>query len=591
MTGPMNSCVAGIDVGSTLTKVVVRDGAKVGSAIGRTGGDYVASSARLLLQALESLGLDRDQLAYVVATGYGRRGLPFADRQLTEIACHARGVTALFPAARTIIDIGGQDAKGIKVNSRGTVLKFSMNDKCAAGTGRFIEVVASTLGLTLDELHAQSLGATSAATLSNMCTLFAEQELTQLLADGTPLPDVIAGLHQALASRVYRMVRGLGIESEIIFTGGCARNRALVRALESCLGQPLLMPADPELTGALGAALVAADCMVASAPTDAARRLKEYVEEHPEARQGTRGVFLAPGKAREVIIQGRFSVRTSAPLLSPRAGLDAGALFIKAVVVHDGFVSYSVRRGSGKDYAAAAEAALAQALEGADVTEAALESIAVTGRGAPRLRFEHRLDELSCLASGMHAVFPDVEQAIDIGGHGSRVVSIDAAGRLRDFVAPGQCAAGGARVLETMAHLLGLELDDLGQISLRSTSPATYSTGCPVFAESAAITLMTRGTSTEDLLAGLHEALAARVMSLARTNLRNGVRALAGGGAKDRGLVERLRGHCPQLLVPSEPMVIPALGAALRTAQPASGPSKASGCCIANRLVGICMRR
>lgn len=575
MTGTVSDrCVAGIDVGSTLTKVVVYKGATLVSAIGRTGSDYIAASVGLLFQAMDSAGLALEQLAFVVATGYGRRGLPFADHQQTEIACHARGVTALFPGARTIIEIGGQDAKGIKVSPTGKVLKFVMNDKCAAGTGRFIEVVASTLGLSLDELQAQSLGATEAVTLASKCTLFAEQELAQSLADGQPLANVIAGLHKALASRVYRMVRGLGIEDEIIFTGGCARNRALVRALEECLRQPLLMPEDPELTGAFGAALLAAEHATKGEPTAAPERLAAYGWRSAGAANN-KALFVPSAKSRDPVTEGTFVLHEGATKTDgPRAGVDAGALFTKAVVVHGGRVSFAVIRSSGNNYASVAKAALDRALHCAGLPAAALEAIVATGRGAGRLPYQDKLDDLACLASGMYALFPEAEQAIDIGGHGTRVVRLDGSGGLRDFVAPGKCAAGGARVLETMAHLLGHKLGELGDIAQHSNSPAPFSAGCPVFAETEAISLRTRGTSVEDLLAGLHESLASRVMVLARTNLREGVRAIAGGGAKDGGLVERLRPHCQKLLVPPEPMIILALGAALGTVRDevAAGP-------------------
>ena len=565
-TSTSDACVAGIDVGSTLTKVVVRKGDKLSSGVCRTEGDYAAASARLLFRVLERAGLVADRLAYVVATGYGRRGLPFADKQFTEIACHARGVTSLFPAARTIIDIGGQDAKGIKVSPAGKVLRFTMNDKCAAGTGRFIEVVASTLGLSLDELQVQSLGATTPVTLSSMCTLFAEQELAQSLADGTPLADVVAGLHVALASRVYRMVRGLGIEPEIIFTGGCARNRALVGALEELLGRSTTVPADPELTGALGAALLAAEHAAKGEPTAAAEALRAYASAE-SGSEAESTLFLAPAKSLDVAREGSFALGEGAAVAQgPRAGVDAGALFIKAAIVHDRRVSFAVLRSSGNDFASVARAALARALSCADLPESALERIVATGRGAGRLPYEQELDEMACLGLGMHAMFAEAEQAIDIGGHGTRVVRLDGSGGVKDFVAPGLCAAGGARILETMAHLLGLKLNELGDIALQSRSPAPFSMGCPVFAETEAISLKTRGTSVEDLLAGLHDAIASRVMALAHSNLREGVRALAGGGAMDRGLVERLRCQCPSLLVPPEPMVIPALGAALRVA-------------------------
>lgn len=248
--------VAGIDIGSTMTKVVILDGEKMlASVIGPTGPEHRHLAHEVMTDALRLAGIAFDALSYVVATGYGRINVPFADKQITEITCHARGVADLFPTARTIIDIGGQDAKAIKLE-KGMVGNFVMNDKCAAGTGRFLEVIASALDLTLADLGDLSVKASEKVKISNMCTIFAEQEVRAALADGTPVANILYGLHDAIAGRVLNLAGRIGVESDVVFTGGVAKNIGMVQAIESRLGYPVLIAPEPLLTGALGAALM-----------------------------------------------------------------------------------------------------------------------------------------------------------------------------------------------------------------------------------------------------------------------------------------------------------------------------------------------
>ena len=197
----------------------------------------------------------RDDLTYIVATGYGRINVTFADKQITEISCHAKGVWHFFPEAKTVIDIGGQDCKGIKIRN-GRAGDFVMNDKCAAGTGRFIEVTAAGLEVALDELGELSAMSTSPAHISNICTVYAAQEVVERLAEGVPKADVVAGIHVAAANRIYTLLQRLHIKREVVVTGGGAKNMGLVRALENRLGHPVLVPPEPVITGAIGAALL-----------------------------------------------------------------------------------------------------------------------------------------------------------------------------------------------------------------------------------------------------------------------------------------------------------------------------------------------
>jgi predicted CoA-substrate-specific enzyme activase len=249
---------AGVDIGSTMTKVVIMNGEILASVIGPTGPEHRKLANRVMEEALAKAKLSFDAITYVVATGYGRINVPFADKQITEISCHARGVSYLLPGVKTVIDIGGQDSKAIKLQD-GRAVDFVMNDKCAAGTGRFLEVTAEGLGVKLEDMGKLSLKAKTRVEIGSTCTVFAAQEMVSKLSEGVPLPDIIAGLHEAIASRIYGMARRLKIEREVALTGGGAKNIGLVKALEAKLGYPVLLPPEPLLTGAIGAALLGKD--------------------------------------------------------------------------------------------------------------------------------------------------------------------------------------------------------------------------------------------------------------------------------------------------------------------------------------------
>ena len=247
----------GIDLGSTMTKVVIIDGdEKIRARVeSHTGAEHRRLANRVMEEALKQADLPFAEIDYVVATGYGRINVPFADRQITELTCHARGVFSLFPSVKTALDIGGQDAKGLKIKE-GKLIDFVMNDKCAAGTGRFLEVIAKALGLKLEDLGDISLKSQNQASISNTCTIFAQQEVVAHLSEGIPLEDIVAGLHEAIASRAVGMLRRLKIEPDVVFTGGVAKNSGVVKAVRENLGGEVLVPEDPLVSGALGAALL-----------------------------------------------------------------------------------------------------------------------------------------------------------------------------------------------------------------------------------------------------------------------------------------------------------------------------------------------
>jgi predicted CoA-substrate-specific enzyme activase len=249
---------AGIDVGSLSTDaVVMRDGEILASSIINTGAAAKVAAERAFKLALSKAGLQVSDVEACVATGYGRMSVSFASSQVTEITCHGRGAAWLSPGVRTVIDIGGQDSKAIRIDARGNVVDFLMNDKCAAGTGRFLEVMADRLELELDALGREDQRAVGAAKISSMCTVFAESEVVSLIAQDVSRPEIIRGLHRSIAERVAGLANRLGLKPEVMMTGGVAKNPGVVRAFSEKLGVGIILPPEPQIVGAMGAALIA----------------------------------------------------------------------------------------------------------------------------------------------------------------------------------------------------------------------------------------------------------------------------------------------------------------------------------------------
>lgn len=254
-----NMYVLGIDSGSTSTNAVLLDDKKNirAFAVVRTGAKSNDSADRILEEVLQKVGIAKEDLSCICSTGYGRVSIPFADTNVTEISCHGKGAQFLNPAVRTILDIGGQDSKAIKLNEVGEVVDFVMNDKCAAGTGRFLEMMARTLEISIDELGPISLGWKEDIDISSMCSVFAESEVISLIAQNKETADIAHGLHKAIAGKSISLLKRVGIESAIMMTGGVAKNVGVVKTLEERLGEKLFIYEEPEIIGALGAALFA----------------------------------------------------------------------------------------------------------------------------------------------------------------------------------------------------------------------------------------------------------------------------------------------------------------------------------------------
>ncbi|HUS81137.1 MAG TPA: acyl-CoA dehydratase activase [Armatimonadota bacterium] len=258
---------AGVDVGSLAAKAAILDSevaVVVGGACVPTGSDPAASGSRALQEALAEADVSGEEIAAVVATGYGREILPGAHWRVTEISCAARGAHLLDPQVRTVIDIGGQDSKAIRVDADGFPADFALNDRCAAGTGRFLEVMSEALGVGVDELDDLALEAERPAIITRTCTVFAESEVVGLTARGVAPAEIAAGLCRATAARVAQLAGTLGVEPRVMLIGGVALNRAIGRYLSEALSVELAVPDGPQFVVATGAALIAAERQLAS---------------------------------------------------------------------------------------------------------------------------------------------------------------------------------------------------------------------------------------------------------------------------------------------------------------------------------------
>ena len=250
---------AGIDVGSLSTETVILNENRdiLSYRIIFTGANSRNACNTSFEEALDLAKVSREDIAYVLSTGYGRERVDFADDQVTEITCHSRGLNFLHPQTRRIIDIGGQDSKAIAINGQGKVMNFVMNDKCAAGTGRFLEVMARALEIELEDMGKISLESEEGVSISSMCTVFAESEVVSLIADGKQVKDIVHGISLSISGRVLGMLDRIGGKGEIAMSGGVAKNIGVVRAIEDKLGVSIYIPKEPQIIGALGAALIA----------------------------------------------------------------------------------------------------------------------------------------------------------------------------------------------------------------------------------------------------------------------------------------------------------------------------------------------
>lgn len=252
--------VAGCDIGSLTAKAVIMENGKILSNAVMRAKTRPADSANQVMQiALDNAGLTMDDIGYVVGTGYGREHIPFVDQVESEISCHAKSAWRLMPSVRMVIDIGGQDAKATRMDDNGNVVRYIYNDKCASGTGRFLEVMAEALEIPLAEMGAIGATSTNKLRISNQCVIFAETEVVSLINEGKDIPDIVNALHHAMAKRVAALAKSIEVKEDVVMTGGVAKNSGVFSALSESLNVNMkaINGMDPQLMGAMGAALFA----------------------------------------------------------------------------------------------------------------------------------------------------------------------------------------------------------------------------------------------------------------------------------------------------------------------------------------------
>ena len=254
---------AGCDIGSLTTKAVILNHNKViGYAITKSTFDPVIGANEVMEKVFKSTGVDRKDISYCVGTGYGRERIQFANSVASELTCHAKGAHWLIPSVRTVIDVGGQDCKAMRLDTEGDLEKFMTNDKCASGTGRFLEVMAKLLGVELEELGKISAQAREPISLPAVCTAWSQAEVIVKLNMKVPKADIAAGINNAMAERISMLTRSVGIEKDICMTGGVAKNVGVLKALEEHLSMPIRrLRVDPQIVGAIGAAVIAKEKM------------------------------------------------------------------------------------------------------------------------------------------------------------------------------------------------------------------------------------------------------------------------------------------------------------------------------------------
>jgi (R)-2-hydroxyacyl-CoA dehydratese activating ATPase len=256
-----DAITAGVDIGSTASKsLVMLNGNILASVIGPSSANPARTAGEVFRESCERAGIREKDVAYIIGTGYGRSRVTFANDNVSEISCHAAGAYSVMPEVRTIIDIGGQDCKAISLDNGGDLKNFAMNDKCAAGTGRFLDVMSRVLEVDISEMGALDGESQRPASISNVCSVFAESEVINLINEGASVPDIIRGLHDSLTNRVSVLVNRVGLNAELVVTGGVAKNKGVIRALSEKLGieiKSLESRIDPQIIGALGAAVVA----------------------------------------------------------------------------------------------------------------------------------------------------------------------------------------------------------------------------------------------------------------------------------------------------------------------------------------------
>jgi bzd-type benzoyl-CoA reductase Q subunit len=525
----------GIDVGARNVKVViVNDGTIVAKSMVPTGFDPAVSASDALRKAIEQAGLAESDIKQIIATGVNAEMTSHATGKVSMVRAMAKAGTHLFPNARTVIDVGAEDARAVKCDEKGNIADFVANDRCAAGAGAFIESMTRALELNLAEMGSLSLKSEKAIPMNAQCVIFGESEVVTLIHQKTPKADIARAVYDAMSDRISSMVRRLGINPDIVLIGGVAKDVGLVSSLKSKLGIDLFIPDEPEFASALGAALSSAlehiEDRVISLPKvelgdgDNGKGVKKEYWRWPEYRKTVEG--MDPKKARII-----------------SAGIDVGSVGSKAAVMLDGEIYTWATMRTGSNSPESATKILNWALEGTGLTEKDIHYIVGTGYGRVNVPMAKKaITEIACHGRGASYIWgPTVKTVLDVGGQDIKAIRIDEKGKITSFLMNDKCAAGTGRGMEVIADLLSVPIQEVGAHSLKvEKDPPPVSSTCVVFAKSEAVSLLRKGWTKEMVLASYCNAMSQRMHELLNKVGIEPNFVITGGQSKNIGIVKRI---------------------------------------------------
>jgi len=540
---------AGIDVGSKNVHITIIKDGKIIIKEKTPAGIYKKESAEELFNSmLGKAGIQRKDLKRIIATGNRGENVSFAHGYIPDIAADAYCIHRLFPSVRTIIDIGAEGIRIIKIDEKGLILDFAVNEKCAAGTGIFVEAMARALEITLSEMSQISLRSTSDIHINAQCAVFGESEVVSLIHQKIPKADIARAVHNAIARRVASIARSVGLENEILMVGGGAKNRGLLDSLKREINMEIKVPNDPGFIGSTGAAYAAEDGVPAkeikavtfktlsnlkSKETEPVFANGETKTEHNKAKDFWRwpeSKWLNPDIDWE---KGKYIT----------AGVDVGSVSTQAAIMVDGelFAFSNTRTGSSSPDSA--EKAISLALADSDLTMEQIHYCVATGYGRVNVPIaQQAISEIACIARGANFFYgPAVRTIIDIGGQDCKVIRVDERGKVAKFIMNDKCAAGTGRGMEIFADLLRVPIWEIGPRSFQiKKRPEPIDSTCVLFAKSEVLALLEAGVPENEVIAAYCMAVAHRIVSLVnRLGLEKEV-CISGGIAKNEGIWKRI---------------------------------------------------
>jgi len=541
---------AGIDVGSKNVHITFIKGSKIILKDKASVGVYKAKATEALFEdMLKKAGIQRKDVKRAIATGNWGKNISFVNGYVPDMSADAYGIHRLVPQARTVIDIGAEGVRIIKIDSEGIILDFAINEKCAAGTGTFVDAMARALEITVSDMAKISLQSTGDISMNAQCAVFGESEAVSLIHQKIPKPDIARAVHNAIARRVGSLAQSIGLEKEVVMVGGGANNIGLIDSLKRVINMEIKVPADPGFIGSIGAAYAAE----AGVP---AKEIKS-ADRGTIPAEATRPVFInrktEPMVDKVVDSVSDFWRWPESNWVSPdinwkkgkfiTAGVDVGSVSTQAVIMVDGELFAFSNTRTGYSSPDSAGKAISLALTNTDMAMDSIDYCIGTGYGRVNVPLaQQAISEIACIARGANFFYGSAARTvIDMGGQDCKVIRIDDRGKVVKFIMNDKCAAGTGRGMEIFADLLRIPIWEIGPRSFQiNKQPKPIDSTCVVFAKSEVIALLEAGMPENEVIAAYCMAMAHRVVLLVnRLGVEKEV-CISGGIAKNEGVVKRI---------------------------------------------------